>query len=267
MPLYRLIDTETQETVKFRTMDHEAAHVLNAELGDAGESQRWVRGLNQTGYKPRTKSLTGILRSLDTEGFNEHSVNVVEKWLRQRGKDSRRDNESLSVLRKAFTKIVKPLVAEDRKTVGRFIGKQAARMFEAGVNIGMSAFATKAADAQLCVSCGGGKVIVEMEQIENPPNVVVALENLLDCYDELDALNPEVIAEAQVALDRANGVTELPEKDRGLIYVCPECGYQAESWDDFDGHDEVDGKYEPTGEPCNRGRTYWLRTLEVKQED
>ena len=79
MPYYRLVDQETGESVALRRMSHDAANLLNAELGD---DQQWKRGLqHEKTSSPPIGTLHQITRSLDTEGFNQHSLQVIERFL------------------------------------------------------------------------------------------------------------------------------------------------------------------------------------------
>ena len=60
-------------------MSHDAANLLNAELGD---DQQWKRGLqHEKTSSPPIGTLHQITRSLDTEGFNQHSLQVIERFL------------------------------------------------------------------------------------------------------------------------------------------------------------------------------------------
>ena len=79
MPYYRLVDQETHKSVSVRRMSHEVAALLNSELGD---DQQWKRGLEDEGPSDSpVGTLNKITRSLDTEGFNQHSLQVIERFL------------------------------------------------------------------------------------------------------------------------------------------------------------------------------------------
>ena len=133
MPSYRLINA-AGEVVRVRTLDHDVAQVLNAELTDGSE---WVRGLSTAG-RPPVGTITRILRTLSTEGFTSESVNEIEDWLNQQVKIAQRDRAETYTLRDKFSAFMKQQPPEIRKLVGKFIGKQVGHGLDAGLRLGLS---------------------------------------------------------------------------------------------------------------------------------
>ena len=133
MPYYHLRD-EQGEIKALRQMDHEVAHLLNKELTDGS---KWYRGLAEPNKKS-VKSLVQILRGLDTEGFNEHSTNVIDSWLDNVHKDTAKRSKKFKSIKKAYIESTKHLPPKDRQAIGAFIGAEAGRSFYAGLMLGLS---------------------------------------------------------------------------------------------------------------------------------
>ena len=88
------------------------------------------------------KSSVVIARFLKSEGFSEHAQNVVEKYwvhniLNGRAKSRYR---KLDV---EFSEIMGKLTDAEKLIVGKWISSHKAMSFDAGLRIGLTAFATK----------------------------------------------------------------------------------------------------------------------------
>ena len=136
MPYYRLVDQETGESVALRRMSHDAANLLNAELGD---DQQWKRGLqHEKTSSPPIGTLHQITRSLDTEGFNQHSLQVIERFLNHHSFILAKHRQAFRRLKKRFAAFMRPCPENERQMVGRFIAAQCSHSFEAGLRLGMT---------------------------------------------------------------------------------------------------------------------------------
>ena len=136
MPHYRLVDQETGESVALRRMSHDAANLLNAELGD---DQQWKRGLqHEKTSSPPIGTLHQITRSLDTEGFNQHSLQVIERFLNHHSFILAKHRQAFRRLKKRFAAFMRPCPENERQMVGRFIAAQCGHSFEAGLRLGMT---------------------------------------------------------------------------------------------------------------------------------
>ena len=135
MPWYRKVDTTTGETTGVRHMSYEVARLMNEQETDGVQ---WQIGLSPGG-KPAVGSIVHLFRGLDTEGFNEHSVNVIQQWLDQGVKSKAREREAYHKIRDQFAAFMTDQPIEIRNMVGRFIAKQCGASFKAGLHAGVSA--------------------------------------------------------------------------------------------------------------------------------
>ena len=117
-------------------MSHDAANLLNAELGD---DQQWKRGLqHEKTSSPPIGTLHQITRSLDTEGFNQHSLQVIERFLNHHSFILAKHRQAFRRLKKRFAAFMRPCPENERQMVGRFIAAQCSHSFEAGLRLGMT---------------------------------------------------------------------------------------------------------------------------------
>ena len=134
MPLYRLVDTDTEEVLKIRRMSHEAARHLNESVT---ESRQWIRGLSDDGVKP-IKSLHQVLRSLDTEGFSDRSINIIEQYLDFEAKRRVGQREHFHRAKDNFRKVMREMSEADKRAVHAFIRTICGHSFHAGIQLGIS---------------------------------------------------------------------------------------------------------------------------------
>jgi hypothetical protein len=90
----------------------------------------------------RIKSSVVIARLLKSEGFNDHVAGIVEQYWRKTiiGPKGR---SKMRKLDKEITDICKKLTDADRLILGKFIAAHKAMSFDAGLRIGLTAFARK----------------------------------------------------------------------------------------------------------------------------
>ena len=134
MAYYRLMDPETKQTFEIKRLDAEAARVLNGQRDDG---LLWRRGLDRTGQQP-TGTLTKVLRTLSAETFNEHSMNVIQRWLNKEAGQQQKARLEFHRLHRRFSDAMATQPEAFRKLVGSFIGKQNGYAFEAGLRLGMA---------------------------------------------------------------------------------------------------------------------------------
>lgn len=91
----------------------------------------------------RKRSAVIIARLLSTEGFTDHTANLVESYWRKNSGLSFRQQRQISQLDKKVGEIMKDLPIETRLVIGRFIGLHKKMSFDTGLKIGLQAFATK----------------------------------------------------------------------------------------------------------------------------
>ena len=142
MSYYQLKNPTTGEVKSLRRMDRVSAHFLNKERDD---DFKWQPGLDnmESSLPPGGKSITPLLRLLDTEGFSEHHVNIIDRWMRKRKTSRRERSRALENLTKRFAEFMREQPRSVRKMVGRFMGAHHAQVFEAGLSIGLSGRAIK----------------------------------------------------------------------------------------------------------------------------
>ena len=134
MPMYRLTDDNDLEVHAVRRISHQVANSLTEARGDG---LVWKQGLDPSHQKP-VRSLHQIVRSLDTEGFDEHAMNVVNRFMHHRVNHIKRSQDHYEKARKLFAEFMSQHTVEDRKVVGRFMSAQCGRSFEAGLRLGMT---------------------------------------------------------------------------------------------------------------------------------
>lgn len=134
MAYYRLIDGD-EKVYQVRRMNFEVANALNKERDD---DLWWERGLGNESKTSKIKSGNVILRGLDMEGFNEHSMNTVNRWFRTNAHHAIRLEEEFDWAKDAFADIMRDQPPETRRIVGKFMSMQVARCFQAGVKIGLA---------------------------------------------------------------------------------------------------------------------------------
>lgn len=135
MANYTLINPETQEILKVRKMDREVAEILNEERMDGFV---WKRGLTRKeGVGPRPKSIAPLLRFLDIEGFNEHTMNNINRFLAQEAKDLARGRERRKEAQSQWSAFMREQSPEIRKMAGRFISMECGNSFAQGIRVGL----------------------------------------------------------------------------------------------------------------------------------
>ena len=140
MPWFRLVDMKTNKTLKTRRLDHEVANEWNADLNT--DERKWIMGLDRTG-RPAVKTLSHILRNLDVEGFDDHSMSTIESWLTQQAKEASYERKRYELRRKRFGKFMREQTPEARRVVGKFMSSQLKHSFEAGIRAGLAAYLVK----------------------------------------------------------------------------------------------------------------------------
>ena len=143
MPLYRLTN-EDKSVVKVWRMSHEIAEVLNNELEEIGDRKRWMRGIgSKSDGRHKVRSLEPILRDLDIEGFDEHSVNTIENYLNQNVKEVVYKRSRYNRIKDTFVESTRSLPPKTREAIGKFMSQQCAHSFEAGLRLGIGAHYVK----------------------------------------------------------------------------------------------------------------------------
>lgn len=84
-----------------------------------------------------------IARLLATEGFTDHTANQVERYWKERSGLNGRQRRQIKQLETEWSEIAKKLSAAERLVIGRFIGLHKKMSFDAGLKIGLQAFAQK----------------------------------------------------------------------------------------------------------------------------
>ena len=134
MPLYRLVDADTEDVLKIRRMSHETARHLNEGMEDGRE---WRRGLSDEKVRP-VRSLHDVLRGLDTEGFNSHSINVIERYLDQEASELSEGRRRYHSVKERFRNGMKTVSPEQKQTIHAFISLQCSHSFRAGLRLGIT---------------------------------------------------------------------------------------------------------------------------------
>lgn len=135
MPNYRLVRLDTDEVLKVRHMDYQVAEVLNEQLE---EGYRWFQGLAHW-PEARPKSLASrLLRNLNLEGFNEYSMNTIERFLDSEHTEMNKRRERYIACKERFAGIMRELPEEHRRVVGAFMSFLNSDAFEAGLRLGMA---------------------------------------------------------------------------------------------------------------------------------
>lgn len=87
------------------------------------------------------KSSVVIAKLLDSEGFNEHVQNMVERyWLHTVNAAARKKHRRLD---RDITEMCKKLTDGEKLILGKFISMHKAMSFQTGLRIGLTAFACK----------------------------------------------------------------------------------------------------------------------------
>lgn len=139
MAFYRLQHKDGRVN-KVRRMTDEVARALNSEL-DADEWQ-WCKGLDDDSHQ-ELRSVTPLLRSLDTEGFDEHSLNMITRYLRKKAKLQAKEQKSYDATLEQYRTFMRTQPPEVRQLVGRFMTEQCKRSFNTGLVLGLSGKATR----------------------------------------------------------------------------------------------------------------------------
>ena len=132
MPLCRLVDTDTDGVLKIRRMSHEAVRHLNENVT---EGRQWIQGLSDSGGQP-LKSLHHVLRSLDTDGFSDWSINIIEQYLEFEAKQRVGHREHFHRAKDNLRKVMREMSEADRQAVHAFIRTVCGQSFHAGNTAG-----------------------------------------------------------------------------------------------------------------------------------
>ena len=138
MSLYQLKNKKSGGVLKIRRMTMDVAAALNTELALNDTNLVWIKGISKAGEKSPARSLVCILRDLDTEGFNEHSANLIRRWYATNARKKAERVEEHKSNYAQFKAFMHKQNAADRKIVGKFLAAQAVETFEAGVAVGLS---------------------------------------------------------------------------------------------------------------------------------
>jgi hypothetical protein len=96
------------------------------------------------GKKSNKSSAVVVARLLSTEGFTPHLANQIERYWRTNTILSPRQSKQFKQLEEAIARLAaEKLDVADRLALGRFIGLHKKMSFDAGLRIGIQAFATK----------------------------------------------------------------------------------------------------------------------------
>lgn len=145
MPLYRLEEIKTKKVRRVRRMSHEVARALNDELATLEDGTRWRRGIQDDKEHKQVNNLAPVFRFLDLEGFGDHHVQEINRFLKREAVEVTKRERSFEAIYKRFRDTVRFLPEEDRKAVGKFISSQCGRSFAAGLRLGMAAAMTAGA--------------------------------------------------------------------------------------------------------------------------
>lgn len=91
----------------------------------------------------QVRSATVIAQLLGTEGFSDFTANQVEKYWRTRSGLTDRQQRQIDRLNKEVSLIMSGLSEGDCLVIGKFIGLHKKMSFDAGLKIGLQAFAQK----------------------------------------------------------------------------------------------------------------------------
>lgn len=86
------------------------------------------------------KSAVVIARLLGAEGFNEHVAQAVYHYSKNRVM-TERQHKAYMRLKSALAEMCKEMDAGDRLIIGKFIAAQHRMAFDAGLRVGLAAFA------------------------------------------------------------------------------------------------------------------------------
>jgi len=90
---------------------------------------------------PKLHSSVAIAKLLDSEGFNDHVQNMVEKyWLNIVKASARKKHRRLE---RSIADMCKKLDDGEKLILGKFISMHKAMSFQTGLRIGLTAFACK----------------------------------------------------------------------------------------------------------------------------
>jgi hypothetical protein len=89
------------------------------------------------------RSAVVIARLLATEGFTDHTANQVERYWKEKSGLNRRQQRQISRLEDEISALAKDLSVTQRLALGRFIGLHKKMSFDAGLKIGLQAFAQR----------------------------------------------------------------------------------------------------------------------------
>ena len=98
MPQYRLEHADTKEVIQVRRMSKETARYLNSEQCDG---YQWQLGLIQHG-NGSVGSLTPVLKILDLEGFDDHTINSIQSWTNKSARFSQQERKKHKAIKHRF---------------------------------------------------------------------------------------------------------------------------------------------------------------------
>ena len=134
MPQHRLEHADTKEVIQVRRMSKETASYLNSERDD---NYQWKPGLTRRGTGS-AGSLTPVLKILDLEGFDDHTINSIQSWTNKSARSSQQERKKHKAIKHRFAKFMSGQDAETRRLVASFVGGQCRDMFVAGIKTGLA---------------------------------------------------------------------------------------------------------------------------------
>lgn len=90
---------------------------------------------------PRTRRVHSgrrIVELLDCEGFTPHVANMLRKWYRHCGSGDRELSFAVAKARWSRLCQTKPLAADQKRVLGKFINQIAEAAFTSGLRLGLS---------------------------------------------------------------------------------------------------------------------------------
>lgn len=96
-----------------------------------------------TGHSGRINSAVVIARLLESEGFSPETANAVRRYANRRMGFTRRQRLAWKARNKAFSVMAATLSESQKLLLGRWIATRQKAAFDAGLRIGLMAFAVE----------------------------------------------------------------------------------------------------------------------------
>ena len=91
----------------------------------------------------RFKTQHRVLRNLGTEGFNENSMHVIERYLDRETREQARRREGYNRAKEEFRTVMRGLSLDKRQAIHAFLNMSCAHSFHAGIRLGLSGHRSK----------------------------------------------------------------------------------------------------------------------------